>query len=347
MAQGHGCVRMLYRVLCLALLCSAPAAAGIAPLPQPSVTGLPSVEGAPLPALLYGFRYTQDPVPHPMSAADGDWKWDATGEGCVNAGDWDDPFPSGKSTRAPAFCIPQPCVALLSPDELADEVYGRDIRDGEYDTYLRRLEDACGEIPVSPVSMEAEIDFGELLRLSSLDWLSFLPTEVLYFPGEDEVPGAPSVVASNYRSEVQRTSLKGISRHDFRTAIRPVDLRAPWRRWTFGGLTSVPRRSVFSYSAPPWFLAFGGGAPGGGIGGGPEKLPSTFTPENRFDPGKPPSIPGTPSDPNIPGDPGGPGDLTDNGKTSQPASVPLPGTLPMLLAAIGAMAGGRRLRARS
>ena len=85
-----------------------------------------------------------------MDASVGHAMWDPLGQGCVDGGDWDDPFPSQKGARAPAFCIPQPCARALTTEELAHEVLGRPLRPGEWDTYYARYAQACRHEAIWP-----------------------------------------------------------------------------------------------------------------------------------------------------------------------------------------------------
>ena len=99
-----------------------------------------------------------------MDASAGHAMWDPLGQGCVDGGDWDDPFPSEKGARAPAFCVPQPCARALTPEELAFEVLGRPLRPGEWDTYYARYAQACrheaiwpGWSPIDPAPVLAAL----------------------------------------------------------------------------------------------------------------------------------------------------------------------------------------------
>lgn len=75
----------------------------------------------------------------PMAEVGESQMWDPTGEGCVDGGSWEDPFPGGKGdVRAPAFCVARPCLRMLSPDELARDVFGRPLEPGDWPVYLSR-----------------------------------------------------------------------------------------------------------------------------------------------------------------------------------------------------------------
>jgi hypothetical protein len=230
---------MLYRVLCFALVCATSAhAAAIAP---PSRGDALSTDEAGLAELLYGFRYTAEDVPHPMNASRGNLMWDASGTGCVDGGGWSDPFPGQKGDlREPVFCIPQPCVALLMPEELSREVYGRALREGEYETYLDRLEDFCEELPTAAAFDEAGLGF---LHFVSYEPGSLPPVDV-YEPLDPWMPAA--FVAS-----------VGGSGLWIGGALTPTDLRANPRR---SDLAAAPGRTTY-----PAFRSTGRGSrPGSG-----------------------------------------------------------------------------------
>lgn len=68
---------------------------------------------------------------------------DPMGTGCIDGGGYDDPFPSSKGIRAPAFCLPRPCDRALTRTELGYDVIGRDAEDWEWDTYYSRYAEIC------------------------------------------------------------------------------------------------------------------------------------------------------------------------------------------------------------
>ncbi len=103
-------------------------------------------------------QHLPEPVPglDPLDRSAGHAMWDPIGGGCVDGGDPDEPFPSGKAdVRAPAFCLPQPCARILTPDELAREVLGRALRPDEWDAYVSRYAEACRHEAVWPVEKQA------------------------------------------------------------------------------------------------------------------------------------------------------------------------------------------------
>lgn len=229
---------MLYRVVCLALLCATPMHAAIANLPKPAVTSMPRPKTVPVPVYLYGFRFSGESVPHPMNDADGDWMWDASGEGCVDGGGWETPFPTVKGEVLPqSFCIPQPCVRVMSQEELSRDVFGRPLKDEEYERYLERLRETCGEIPESPLNADADMDLAELLDLADIDWVEALPPA---FDDGTVFEEDPFFVAEQ-AGQGGTTVISGYS---------PRNSPSPW--------------------VPTWFGGGGGGGSnsGGGNGGG-------------------------------------------------------------------------------
>lgn len=315
---------MLFRVLSLALLWASSAyAAAIAP---PGEADPLLSDDVPLAALLYGFRYTDAAAVHPMNDANGNLMWDASGLGCVEAGGWADSYPSEKGDlREPAFCIPQPCVALLSPEELSREVYGRPLEQGEYQTYLDRLEETCGDVPTNPAVDEARLGLDELLGLGSFQLVSSVADDYQFtnpwmpagyaplpLPGDPAMGGALSPV-------------------DYLASPTPTNLLASFRSTGGGrsGLRPDAHRPSRSHSSGS------GGRPRSG--GGPNKpIVTQFTPPTpgQPTPPTPPTPPWTPKNPDGPGNPGG-------GDTLTP--VPLAGGLPLMLTAMGVYAVGRRL----
>ena len=96
-------------------------------------------------------------VIHPMDASAGHAMWDPTGHGCIDGGGWDDPFPTGKGTRAPVFCVPQPCARALTPEELSRDVVGRPLRADEWNRYVLRYMRACQEYSMPSVPPDIEL----------------------------------------------------------------------------------------------------------------------------------------------------------------------------------------------
>lgn len=85
---------------------------------------------------------------------------DPIGTGCVDGGGYDDPFPSGKGVRAPAFCLPNPCDRALSRAELSRDIIGRDVENWEWDAYYSRYAEICraealgADAPRKPVTTD-------------------------------------------------------------------------------------------------------------------------------------------------------------------------------------------------
>ena len=75
---------------------------------------------------------------------------DPIGIGCIDGGGYDDPFPVSKGVRAPAFCLPEPCRAALSREELGRDILGRPAEDWEWDTYYSRYAEFCRAEAVVP-----------------------------------------------------------------------------------------------------------------------------------------------------------------------------------------------------
>ncbi len=338
------------------MLWGVPAASAVMSLPETALTTAPQAETTRLASLLYGFRFTGDTVLHPMSDAGEDLQWDASGGGCVDGGGWDDAFPSGKGDlRSPVFCIPQPCVALLSPAELAREIYGRPLRDGEYDTYLRRLEETCGEIPASPVNVDTARDIQELLRFASVNFVALQPSDAILF---SETVGTPAVAETSVIDAVIR-DVDGLAPRSFRAplhlnthsamhagarssgSLRPRDFRLPLLPRSYGG--SQARRPsnerVAGYLPNPRLFASG---PKARRGSGPETARVREVPKV---PKAPPSLFEPQPDP-------GPGATTttppsstlggDGHEALQPAPVPLPGGLLLLAAGLASFRFFRR-----
>jgi hypothetical protein len=75
---------------------------------------------------------------------------DPIGTGCIDGGGYDDPFPSSKGVRAPAFCLPDPCKAALSREQLGRDILGRTIENWEWDAYYSRYAKFCRAEAVVP-----------------------------------------------------------------------------------------------------------------------------------------------------------------------------------------------------
>ncbi|MFZ3583345.1 hypothetical protein ACOI1H_14390 [Loktanella sp. DJP18] len=75
---------------------------------------------------------------------------DPLGTGCIDGGGYDDPFPSSKGVRAPAFCLPHPCDEALTRTELGRDILGREVADWEWDTYYSRYAEFCRAEAVVP-----------------------------------------------------------------------------------------------------------------------------------------------------------------------------------------------------
>ena len=264
-----------------------------------------------------------------MSDAEGNWMWDAVGGGCVDGGGWEDPFPGGKGDiRSAAFCVPQPCVRLMSPDELARDVLGRELDDGEYATYLHRLEEACGELPASPVDDAAGLGLGDMLELASFEMVDALSTDgaEIY----DYLPASAVVSTGGGSAWVYPAQVR-----DNRGSIGPL----AWAGIGGGGGGGGSSRS-------------GGGDPGDEDPSQPGKdKPGKDRPgkdkPGKDKPGRPPLFPETPGGGGPGGGgPGGPGGTDpgpgDPGDEVQPAPVPVPGGLPLLLTGIAALVFRRR-----
>lgn len=86
---------------------------------------------------------------------------DPIGTGCIDGGGYDDPFPSSKGVRAPAFCVFNPCNRALTRVELSRDIIGRDVEDWEWDAYYSRYAELCRadavnrDAPSGPVTAEA------------------------------------------------------------------------------------------------------------------------------------------------------------------------------------------------
>ena len=86
---------------------------------------------------------------------------DPIGTGCIDGGGYDDPFPSSKGVRAPAFCVFNPCDRALTRVELGRDFIGRDVEDWEWDAYYSRYAELCRadavnrDAPSGPVTAEA------------------------------------------------------------------------------------------------------------------------------------------------------------------------------------------------
>ena len=68
---------------------------------------------------------------------------DPIGTGCIDGGGVDDPFPSSKGVRAPAFCLQDPCKGALTREELGRDILGRPAENWEWDTYYSRYAEFC------------------------------------------------------------------------------------------------------------------------------------------------------------------------------------------------------------
>jgi hypothetical protein len=75
---------------------------------------------------------------------------DPVGTGCIDGGGYDDPFPSSKGVRAPAFCLNNPCQRALSRDQLGNDILGRPAHNWEWDTYYSRYAEFCRAEAVVP-----------------------------------------------------------------------------------------------------------------------------------------------------------------------------------------------------
>ena len=150
--------------LCLAL------SAVVFALVQPAAAALmvqPSVDPARFSAIHPHPLVPSSWDSSPMAVVGESQMWDPTGEGCVDGGSWDDPFPGGKGDmRAPAFCVARPCLRMLSPDELARDVFGRPLEPGDWPVYLSRYRNSClSSDPDAPVMVASAKDFDDLLGL--------------------------------------------------------------------------------------------------------------------------------------------------------------------------------------
>ncbi len=281
---------------------------------------------------------------HPMSDHDGNLRWDPSGLGCVDGGDWDAQFPAAKGDmRSPAFCIPQPCAGLMGAEELAREVYGRELVEGEYDTYLRRLEETCGELPAATRESETAMDLEELLLASY--GFSMVPMPVMYLeeftPLDAEAPFVPLSVEDGASAPAAN-----VVPRDYAVRLNPASYRSVFGPWKYPGLPSMSRRSTIgggAIKAPGgiFHAALGGPSRSGpriGPARAPEQQPIVFVPQSNFGP-PPPGGPGsTPFEP-VPGGPDLPEDKPDPELPGapverQPAPVPLPGSLVLLAAAM-------------
>jgi hypothetical protein len=330
---------VVYRVLCFLLLCGGPAAASLAHLPERAVVSPRPPADAPIEVLLYGFRATGEPAPHPMSDADGHWMWDALGQGCVDGGGWDDPFPEGKGDlRGAAFCIPQPCTRMLTRAELARDVLGRELEPGEYAVYLGRLARTCGTLPAAPTDLEADLGVEDLLHLASMAWVDLLEAEnpVPTEESSGEAGALPAAVAAAPARAVATYAGQGMRFG----ATAPDTRRLPIFFQEPLGNGAASRRQSDRVSSAAFFGPLAGASrffprvlearygPEG-----PRVPPSTFPPGWGDDrPGGGPWPPG-PREPSV---------------TTPPAPVPLPPALLLLGGAIVALRlhGARRPRAR-
>ena len=86
---------------------------------------------------------------------------DPIGTGCIDGGGYDDPFPSSKGDRAPAFCVFNPCDRALTRVELSRDIIGREVETWEWDAYYSRYAEICRadavnrDTPSGPVTAEA------------------------------------------------------------------------------------------------------------------------------------------------------------------------------------------------
>lgn len=97
---------------------------------------------------------------------------DPVGTGCIEGGGADDPFPSSKGVRAPAFCLHDPCDRSLTRAELSRDIIGRDVDDWEWHAYYSRYAEMCRaeavnpDAPVGPVT--AQNFWAPLLQASQI-----------------------------------------------------------------------------------------------------------------------------------------------------------------------------------
>ena len=68
---------------------------------------------------------------------------DPIGTGCIEGGGYDDPFPSSKGVRAPAFCLHDPCKGALSRETLGRDILGHPAENWEWDAYYSRYAEFC------------------------------------------------------------------------------------------------------------------------------------------------------------------------------------------------------------
>lgn len=176
----------------LALLLSVALPARAAPLPSSGAVGRPASAGQTVivdptfgqTGAVPGGRPAGPTGPaDPLDRSAGHAMWDPLGGGCVDGGGLDDPFPAGKGDgRAPPFCLPRPCARQLAPDELAFQVLGRPLREGEWETYSTRYAEACRHEAVWPEeapapalvasSTDVGLDVDEILDGGTSVWSS-------------------------------------------------------------------------------------------------------------------------------------------------------------------------------
>ena len=169
----------MYRVLVFAFAAVCASAVGAATLPHGGGLTQPPAESDGAQLAAPGPAASLDP----MDASVGHAMWDPLGEGCVDGGNWDDPFPSQKGARAPAFCVPQPCARVLTTEELAYDVLGRPLRPGEWDTYYARYAQACRHEAIWPGW--APVDTAPIL--SALALLGGAPVDLVMATSDQEI----------------------------------------------------------------------------------------------------------------------------------------------------------------
>ena len=262
--------------------------------------------------------------------------WDPTGTGCIDGGRWEDPYPAGKGDiRPPPFCVARPCLRIMTPTELARDVFGRALKPEEWFVYLYRYWATCvldGADPLDPVLSARNFD--TLLGMDPGDGA----LDVMFL---DSAGGSLPVP--------QTTSLPPLQ----------VVQGSPYPAWNY------------AYPAPQfgWFPFFGAGGGSGGTsqasgglghpsggGGNPPVVPVGTAPQPT--PGQPstphtgggqhhkpsggPHPGGSPGpQPNPPFNPG-----TPSGGQPPVSAVPLPSSVILLIAALAALGLPGLLRLR-
>ena len=116
---------------------------------------------------------------------------DPIGTGCIDGGGPDDPFPSSKGVRAPAFCVSNPCDRALTRVELSRDIIGRDVEDWEWDAYYSRYAELCRadavnhDAPSGPVTAEAF-------------WAPLLAPPLVSYLGGSAGPGSVTSLIPNH-----------------------------------------------------------------------------------------------------------------------------------------------------